>query len=123
MFPVVPDNDTRTEPENVSPERTEAEEHADGMGFGPVTPAQKYNAPAAPASDIFTVPEPAPAKKEPEAPAPATAETFTHYVHLADGRVLRADLSAITEHIGDRYYEDRNTDNERSTIITGVYPR
>lgn len=75
------------------------------------------------ATDIFTVPEPAPAVVAPAAPAPATAETFTHYVHLADGRVLHADLSQLTEHYGERYYENRGTASEKSTVIIGVYPR
>jgi hypothetical protein len=88
-----------TVPENGSPARTEGD------------------------GGIFTVPEPAPAAPAPKAPEPATEDTFTHYVHLADGRVLRADLSKITEHIGNRYYENRGEDSETSTEIIGVYPR
>lgn len=127
MFPVVPDNEAEAyrmatgqePPQNV----TEAAPVAPAAPapFPPVAPA-----PAAtePATDIFTVPEPAPAKPVvPEPVAPATASSFTHYVHLADGRVLRADLSKITETIGDRYYENRGSASESSTVIIGVYPR
>jgi len=73
----------------------------------------------------FTVPPPAPEKPKPEEVRlePATADSFTHYVHLADGRVLRADLSKVTEHIGNRYTENRGTDYQTSTEIIGVYPR
>jgi len=97
MFPTVPDENNAKEPENGSPGRT----------------------------DGFVVPPPAPDVPKPEEKKmePATGDSFTHYVHLADGRVLRADLSQITEHIGDRYYENRGEDNETSTSIIGVYPR
>ena len=74
---------------------------------------------------MFTVPPPAPDVPKPseQKVEPATDETFTHYVHLADGRVLKADLSKLTEHIGNRYYENRGEDNESSVEIIGVYPR
>ena len=96
-FPVVPANDDAKEPENGSPGST----------------------------GVFTVPPPAPDVPKPSEKKlePATADSFTHYVHLADGRVLKADLSGISEHIGARYYENRGEDNETSTEIIGVYPR
>lgn len=88
----------------------------------PVVPAEGTgNAPGG----TFTVPPPAPDTPKPSEKKmePATDDSFTHYVHLADGRVLKADLSSLTEHIGNRYYENRGEDNELSTEIIGVYPR
>lgn len=134
MFPVVPTNEDSKVPENASTGRTaptdrpEAVQRAPGQIAPDVyPPSSERNGVTEPAAsaDTFTVPKPAPDKPKPEDVKlePATADSFTHYVHLADGRVLRADLSKVTEHIGNRYYENIGEDNETSAEIIGVYSR
>lgn len=50
-------------------------------------------------------------------------DEFTHYVHLADGRVLRANLHGKhTDTLGTRFYEGEG-DDEKSAGIIGVYSR
>lgn len=61
---------------------------------------------------------------EPE-PVSLDPDLFTHYVHLADGRVLRANLPGHPEMLGSRYYEkgDEEDAEETSVPIIGVYAR
>ena len=51
------------------------------------------------------------------------AEEFTHYVHLADGRVERVDLSAHDAVPLGTAYEEGEGDSLTRTQIIGVYPR
>jgi hypothetical protein len=76
-----------------------------------------------------TVPETAPVPEvrpmpEPEAaPVPDDPDAFTHYVHLADGRILKANLTAHTDTLGQRFYEKGADGAETSTGIIGVYAK
>ena len=50
-------------------------------------------------------------------------EEFTHYVHLADGRVQRVDLSAHDAVPLGNAYEEGEGDSLTRTQIIGVYSR
>lgn len=68
--------------------------------------------------EVRPVAESEPAKDDPDA--------FTHYVHLADGRVLRANLPGHPETVGSRYYETKGEGEdavETSVPVIGVYAR
>jgi len=60
-------------------------------------------------------------KPAPEPVPPADGPDFTHYVHLADGRVIRHYMA---EPLGTYYREaDDGSDEVTNTQIIGVYPR
>ena len=92
-----------------------------------------FNAVAGETPNTVVDPNVAPIGEAPPRPVatPATVEddpnVFTHYVHLADGRVLRANLnSSHTDALGSRYYEtngDGEDAVETSVPIIGVYAR
>lgn len=66
------------------------------------------------APEVRTVAEPAPVDADPN--------SFTHYVWLADGRVIRANLPGHSDVLGSRHYE-MDGDVEVSVPIVGVYSR
>lgn len=69
-------------------------------------------------------PEPRPVA-QPE-PVEDDPDAFTHYVWLADGRVIRANLAGHPDVLGSRHYEkDGDGDDavETSVPIVGVYAR
>jgi hypothetical protein len=73
-----------------------------------------FQAPAAPAA-------PPPAAAPAAAPAPEALQTvpgddFTHYIHLADGRVL--NLAGEV-----KVWHDTDSPNDRGTLVIGSYPR
>ena len=91
--------------------------------FKPVNPDEK--APENDAAPEVTPFEPQDARPvaEPE-PVENDPDSYTHYIHLADGRVLRANLHGIPlDTIGSRYYENQGEANESSAQVIGVYNR
>jgi hypothetical protein len=58
------------------------------------------------------VPAPAPVVTEPV----ADENAFTHYIHLADGRVLKA-MGFVTR------WHDTDSPNDPGVGVVGVYPR
>jgi hypothetical protein len=62
--------------------------------------------------------EPTPEQSGPEV---TDGDDFSHYIHLADGRVIKARLD---EHpVGDMFTENADSDHPTMTRVIGVYPR
>lgn len=63
----------------------------------------------------------APAKPGPAKPPVEDNENFTHYVHLIDGRVIKARLD---EHgLGGIWTDNPGSDNPVCTPVAAIYPR
>lgn len=88
-------------------------------GFAPQSPQQNPTQNVPPGRSDNTTPV------NPANPATApdkSDEDFSHYVHLADGRVIKHQMD---EPLGSHYVEnedDENKDTTRTQII-GVYPK
>jgi hypothetical protein len=52
----------------------------------------------------------------PDQEAQASDDEFTHYVHLADGRVIKSAGVVSSWH-------DSDDPNDRGVVVTAVYPR
>jgi hypothetical protein len=72
-----------------------------------------FEAPAAPAAPAAPSPAAVPA---PDVPQTAPVDDFTHYVHLADGRVLNTTGEV-------KVWHDTDSPDDRGTLVIGSYPR
>jgi hypothetical protein len=88
-------------------------------GFDAFTPQQRGMT----EGDPIAAPEARPMPVQPPPVLMANDGEFTHYVWLADGRVLRAALAGHPDTLGARHYETDASGVETSVPIVGVYPR
>jgi hypothetical protein len=89
----------------------------DNAFAGQTTDRQPVDSAATPIGDAPARPVAQPVVLE------ADPNAFTHYVWLADGRVLRAALTGNVDSLGSRHYETDDSGAETSVPIVGVYAR